>query len=170
MRLLFRMPVYKLTHLRLLRGIRSGNVQAARDIAAWTFQESNVLRIDKIEHHRVNETESREVYTNNDQLVSSFCSRVIIITSQSYLLEFRSTAHISPSSTQLRTHGSHTPVSTIFNFRSPCSIPTFARRFLLSLVNQVNTRLRSEPLTDTEYSNLLSTTSAKGSLFISCYC
>ncbi|KAF4615153.1 hypothetical protein D9613_003385 [Agrocybe pediades] len=52
-------------------GVKSGNAQFARDIAAWTFQENNVLRIDKIEHHRVNETEPRELYTNNDQLVYS---------------------------------------------------------------------------------------------------
>ncbi|CAA7260913.1 unnamed protein product [Cyclocybe aegerita] len=50
-------------------GVKSGNSQFGRDIAAWTFQESNVLRIEKVEHHRVNATEPLEQYTTNDQLV-----------------------------------------------------------------------------------------------------
>lgn len=50
--------------------MKSGNEQFSRDIAAWTFQESLVLRIDKTEHHRVNATEPLEQYTTNDQLVS----------------------------------------------------------------------------------------------------
>ena len=50
--------------------MKSGNEQFSRDIAAWTFQESLVLRIDKTEHHRVNTTEALEQYTTNDQLVS----------------------------------------------------------------------------------------------------
>lgn len=53
----------------LYRGVPSGNTQFARDVASWTFQESLVLRVDKIEHHRLNETESQELYTTNDQLV-----------------------------------------------------------------------------------------------------
>ena len=52
------------------RGVKSGNEQFSRDITAWTFQESLVLRIDRTEHHRVNATESLEQYTTNDQLVS----------------------------------------------------------------------------------------------------
>lgn len=50
--------------------MKSGNAQFSRDVAAWTFQESLVLRIDKTEHHRVNATEPLEQYTINDQLVS----------------------------------------------------------------------------------------------------
>ena len=50
--------------------MKSGNEQFSRDIAAWTFQESLVLRIDRTEHHRVNATEPLEQYTTNDQLVS----------------------------------------------------------------------------------------------------
>lgn len=50
--------------------MKSGNAQFSRDVAAWTFQESLVLRIDKTEHHRVNATEPLEQYTTNDQLVS----------------------------------------------------------------------------------------------------
>ncbi|KAJ3511262.1 hypothetical protein NLJ89_g4200 [Agrocybe chaxingu] len=50
------------------KGVKSGNIQFGRDIAAWTFQESNVLRIEKVEHHRVNDTEPLEQYTTNDQL------------------------------------------------------------------------------------------------------
>jgi oligosaccharyltransferase complex subunit beta len=51
------------------RSVKSGNAQLARDIVAWTFQESLVLRIDKVEHHKVNTTESSDQYTVNDQLV-----------------------------------------------------------------------------------------------------
>lgn len=51
-------------------GGKSGNEQVAADIAAWTFQEKNVLRIDRVEHHRVNETAPGETYTTNDQVVS----------------------------------------------------------------------------------------------------
>ncbi|KAF9480879.1 oligosaccharyl transferase beta subunit [Pholiota conissans] len=50
-------------------GLKSGNAAFARDIVAWTFQESLVLRIDKVEHHRVNETGPSELYTTNDELV-----------------------------------------------------------------------------------------------------
>lgn len=50
--------------------MKSGNEQFSRDIAAWTFQESLVLRIDRTEHHLVNTTEALEQYTTNDQLVS----------------------------------------------------------------------------------------------------
>jgi oligosaccharyltransferase complex subunit beta len=52
--------------------VKSGNAQFSRDVAAWTFQESLVLRIDKTEHHLVNGTEPLEQYTTNDQLVSFF--------------------------------------------------------------------------------------------------
>ncbi|KAF9533658.1 oligosaccharyl transferase beta subunit [Crepidotus variabilis] len=50
------------------RGVQSGNRQFAHDVVAWTFQESLVLRIDKVEHHRVNTTEPRDQYTIKDQL------------------------------------------------------------------------------------------------------
>ncbi|KAI8999107.1 Dolichyl-diphosphooligosaccharide-protein glycosyltransferase subunit [Trametes punicea] len=52
----------------IAKGKPSGNRQFARDVTAWTFQESNVLRIDSVEHHRVNETLPREKYTINDQV------------------------------------------------------------------------------------------------------
>ncbi|KAL1947248.1 hypothetical protein VTO73DRAFT_14209 [Trametes versicolor] len=50
------------------KGKASGNRQFVRDVAAWTFQESQVLRIDSVEHHRVNETLPQEVYTTNDRV------------------------------------------------------------------------------------------------------
>jgi len=50
------------------KGVPSGNLQFTRDVAKWTFQETNVLRIDKTEHHRVNETEPLEQYTTNDKI------------------------------------------------------------------------------------------------------
>ena len=40
-----------------------------RDITAWAFQESLVLRIDETTHHLVNGTEPQEQYTTNDQIV-----------------------------------------------------------------------------------------------------
>ncbi|KAK2460666.1 hypothetical protein APHAL10511_007136 [Amanita phalloides] len=49
-------------------GIKSGNTQFADDIAAWTFQESNVFRIDKVVHRRLNTTVSRDKYTVNDYI------------------------------------------------------------------------------------------------------
>ncbi|KXN91992.1 Dolichyl-diphosphooligosaccharide--protein glycosyltransferase 48 kDa subunit [Leucoagaricus sp. SymC.cos] len=50
-------------------GKPSGNKQFAQDVAAWAFQESNVVRIDRIEHHKLNDTNPLEQYTINDQLV-----------------------------------------------------------------------------------------------------
>ncbi|KII89351.1 hypothetical protein PLICRDRAFT_109161 [Plicaturopsis crispa FD-325 SS-3] len=51
------------------KGVKSGNQQFSRDVAAWTFQETGVLRIDSTTHHRVNETVPGEHYTTNDQIV-----------------------------------------------------------------------------------------------------
>lgn len=51
------------------KGVKSGNVQFARDIAAWTFQESLVLRVDWTKHHLINKTEPSEQYTTNDEIV-----------------------------------------------------------------------------------------------------
>ena len=56
-------------NLIFCRGDKSGNAQFARDIAAWTFQEKLVLRIDSTTHHLVNETEPREHYTINENIV-----------------------------------------------------------------------------------------------------
>ncbi|KAI0263754.1 Dolichyl-diphosphooligosaccharide--protein glycosyltransferase subunit WBP1 [Gloeopeniophorella convolvens] len=50
-------------------GEKPGNVQFVRDIAAWTFQEKLVLRIDSTTHHLVNETAPREHYTVNENIV-----------------------------------------------------------------------------------------------------
>ncbi|KZT11101.1 dolichyl-diphosphooligosaccharide-protein glycosyltransferase [Laetiporus sulphureus 93-53] len=49
-------------------GVHPGNAQFAADIAAWTFQETNMLRIDSVTHHRVNETESASQYTINNHV------------------------------------------------------------------------------------------------------
>ncbi|KAI0345045.1 Dolichyl-diphosphooligosaccharide-protein glycosyltransferase 48kDa subunit [Trametopsis cervina] len=51
------------------KGQASGNAPFARDLAAWAFQESKVLRIDSVTHHRANDTASRETYTTNDNIV-----------------------------------------------------------------------------------------------------
>ncbi|KAF9228804.1 Dolichyl-diphosphooligosaccharide-protein glycosyltransferase 48kDa subunit [Gyrodon lividus] len=50
-------------------GLPSGNAQFARDVTAWAFKETLTLRIDRTEHHRVNETAAPEMYTVNDQIV-----------------------------------------------------------------------------------------------------
>jgi oligosaccharyltransferase complex subunit beta len=50
-------------------GDKSGNEQFARDIAAWTFQENLVLRVDSTTHHLRNETAPRDKYTINDNIV-----------------------------------------------------------------------------------------------------
>ncbi|KAI0933539.1 hypothetical protein AcW1_005344 [Taiwanofungus camphoratus] len=52
----------------IAKGIKSGNAQFAADVATWTFQESSVLRIDSVMHHRVNETHPRDTYTTNDHV------------------------------------------------------------------------------------------------------
>ncbi|KAG5350418.1 hypothetical protein C0989_011139 [Termitomyces sp. Mn162] len=51
------------------KGLPSGNAAFARDVVAWTFQETNVFRIESTTHHRVNATEPPEQYTTNDRLV-----------------------------------------------------------------------------------------------------
>jgi len=51
------------------KGVKSGNKQFTRDITAWTFQESLVLRIDNSTHHLFNKTEPSELYTINDKIV-----------------------------------------------------------------------------------------------------
>ncbi|KAF8638843.1 hypothetical protein AX17_001901 [Amanita inopinata Kibby_2008] len=57
-------------------GVKSGNAQLANDIAAWTFRESQVFRIDKIEHHRLNATGPSDQYTINDNIVfTAYVSR-----------------------------------------------------------------------------------------------
>ena len=56
---------------KLAGGEKAGNEVAVHDISKWTFQESLVLRIDTVEHHRVGETEPREMYTTNDKVVST---------------------------------------------------------------------------------------------------
>ncbi|THU76956.1 Dolichyl-diphosphooligosaccharide-protein glycosyltransferase 48kDa subunit [Dendrothele bispora CBS 962.96] len=48
------------------KGVKSGNQQAAADLAAWTFQESLVLRIDSTTHHLVGTSVPKEHYTTND--------------------------------------------------------------------------------------------------------
>ncbi|KDQ59693.1 hypothetical protein JAAARDRAFT_175179 [Jaapia argillacea MUCL 33604] len=50
-------------------GVKSGNAQFAQELASWAFQESFALRVDSIDHHRVNDTTVREHYTTNDQVV-----------------------------------------------------------------------------------------------------
>ncbi|KAL9714706.1 oligosaccharyl transferase glycoprotein complex, beta subunit [Leucoagaricus gongylophorus] len=54
---------------KVVSGKPSGNQQFAQDVVAWAFQESNVLRIDRIDHHKLNETKPLEQYTIKDELV-----------------------------------------------------------------------------------------------------
>ena len=62
-------------------GKKSGNAQFSKDVAAWTFQEKLVLRIDGVSHHKLGGSESPEIYTTNDQIVSiSLLNRVPLLT------------------------------------------------------------------------------------------
>ncbi|KAH9852794.1 Dolichyl-diphosphooligosaccharide--protein glycosyltransferase subunit WBP1, partial [Lenzites betulinus] len=63
----------KFFNKEVAKGKQSGNRQFARDVAAWTFLESEVLRIDSVEHHRVNETSPLEMYTTNDRVTYTAC-------------------------------------------------------------------------------------------------
>ncbi|KAF4604242.1 oligosaccharyl transferase glycoprotein complex, beta subunit [Pleurotus pulmonarius] len=50
----------------VIKGKPSGNAAFSQDVAAWTFQETLVLRIDETTHHKVNETTPLSQYTTND--------------------------------------------------------------------------------------------------------
>lgn len=52
--------------------VKGGNEVLASDVAKWTFQESLVLRVENITHHRTGETEPREMYTTGDEIVRPF--------------------------------------------------------------------------------------------------
>ncbi|EMD34356.1 hypothetical protein CERSUDRAFT_117235 [Gelatoporia subvermispora B] len=56
-------------HKEISSGVKSGNEQFTVDVASWTFQESLVLRIDSVNHHRLDETAPRDKYTTNDKIV-----------------------------------------------------------------------------------------------------
>jgi hypothetical protein len=84
--------------------VKSGNEQFSRDIAAWTFQESHVLRIDRTEHHPVNATEAPEQYTTNDQLVSFVL--VSPVHHANAFFELRCTVLTSQNSMRRQVHGS----------------------------------------------------------------
>lgn len=65
-----------------LSGKKSGNAQFSKDVAAWTFQEKLILRIDAVSHHKLGGSEAPEVYTTNDQIVSApLLSQVPMLTS-----------------------------------------------------------------------------------------
>ncbi|KAH8114128.1 Dolichyl-diphosphooligosaccharide-protein glycosyltransferase [Phellopilus nigrolimitatus] len=52
-------------------GVASGNARFSQDVATWTFQETNVLRIDSATHYHAgvsNATKVPETYTVNDQV------------------------------------------------------------------------------------------------------
>ena len=55
-----------------LSGKKSGNAQLSKDLAMWTFQEKLVLKIDSVSHHKLDGSETPEIYTTNDQIVSTF--------------------------------------------------------------------------------------------------
>ncbi|KZS98780.1 Dolichyl-diphosphooligosaccharide-protein glycosyltransferase [Sistotremastrum niveocremeum HHB9708] len=54
-----------------LEGVKSGNEQFSKDVAAWTFQESLVLRIANTSHHLLGENYPRDHYTTKDEIVYS---------------------------------------------------------------------------------------------------
>ena len=49
---------------------KSGNEDLVNAMAKWVFQEEGVLRVGKVIHHRVGETEPPEAYTVTDMVVS----------------------------------------------------------------------------------------------------
>ncbi len=142
-----------------VRGVKSGNAQFARDIVAWTFQENLVLRIDKVEHHKVNATEPSEQYTVNDQLVNFWFHHSV---HSLILTSVRFTIYISQSSIQKKENGGHVPVLRISNSNLQCWTLTSVRLFNLSQVNPEDIRPRSGHLTDTVFSNLSLITNGKG--------
>lgn len=54
-------------------GTVSGNAELSKDITAWTFQESLVLRVDNATHYLASDAyhAQRSRYTTNDELVSN---------------------------------------------------------------------------------------------------
>jgi oligosaccharyltransferase complex subunit beta len=98
------------------RGVMSGNRQFARDVSAWTFQESFVLRIDSTSHHHLNETSPRTRYTTNDMLVGPGFFQI-----PHFNRNLRSLPPEFPALIQKHRHGSHIPDSAIFNLNLPCS-------------------------------------------------
>jgi oligosaccharyltransferase complex subunit beta len=132
------------------RGAQSGNAQLARDIVAWTFQENLVLRIDKVEHHKVNATEPSEQYTVNDQLVSY----LYMIFERPCRPINRCSAYIFRNSIQRKAIGPLALAAKTCNSNSQCWTPTFAPRFTLSQASQGNIPLHSAHLTGTAFSNL----------------
>ncbi|KAK0225051.1 Oligosaccharyltransferase 48 kDa subunit beta-domain-containing protein [Armillaria nabsnona] len=61
----------KFANKEISKGLKSGNMQFVRDVAAWTFQESLVLHIEDADHHIANTTISKEQYTINNPIVYS---------------------------------------------------------------------------------------------------
>ena len=140
--------------------MKSGNKQFCRDVAAWTFQESLVLRIDRTEHHRVNSTEALEQYTTNDRLVSFVlvppCAILI------HTLNLRCTVLISRNSIRRVLHGSLFLAWKTFNSNLPCLTPTSVLHSHLYLEFRENTPLLSVRLIGTVCSNLWSITNVQG--------
>ena len=152
------------------RGKQSGNRQFARDVTAWTFQESNVLRIDTVEHRRVNETLPRETYTINDRVVRAHHPSCNVFP-RSQVFHDRRTPHTSRSSTRNWTCGSRTLTSRACSSSSPCSIRIFARRSLPFRASLESTRSRSVFRTGMASSNSSLIINAKGeSLAPLCNC
>jgi oligosaccharyltransferase complex subunit beta len=50
----------------------TGNGEFVDAFTAWVLQETGVLKVVHTDHHRVNETEPREMYRIKDDVVSRF--------------------------------------------------------------------------------------------------
>lgn len=127
-------------------------------MVAWTFQENLVLRIDKVEHHKLNATEPSEQYTVNDRLVSFLC----MIFWPSNQPMNRCIASTSRNSIQRKAIGFLALAAQICNSNSQCWIPTFALHSTLFLVSRGNILLHSAPPTDMVFSSLWLIISAQG--------
>ncbi len=119
-----------------------------------------MLRIDSVEHHRVNETLPRETYTINDRVVRS--SVHMICWMNLTVVPYRRIPHTSRSITLSWIFGSRTPASRTCSSSSRCSTRISAPHCPPSQVSRASTRSPSEYRTGTAYSSLSTTTSAKG--------
>ena len=63
--------VLNLFCLRFFSFDKSGNADLISALSKWVFQETGVLRVGKVTHHRVGESEPPEAYTVTDMVVSN---------------------------------------------------------------------------------------------------
>ena len=117
--ILFRSP-----NLLVGSGGTAGNKNFAQDIAAWTFQESLVLKVDNATHYLASDPTKtpRDMYTINEQIVSTprrnfWFVRVLILRSRHLILTY---LLLLPR----KANTNLTQTFRICSSNSPCSILT----------------------------------------------